>query len=101
MGDTGSLFLGFILGVMAMECSGQREVNPYPISFLIPLIALGFPILDTGFVFFRRLIFKKHLLRADKSHIHHWLSGFGFNQRKIVLILYLITFLFVVLSFTV
>lgn len=95
MGDTGSLFLGFIISALAIESSCKSVVT---ISLLVPIIALGIPIFDTTFVFFRRLSKFSHPFRADDSHIHHCLLRRGFSQVNVVWILYSITILLSVIG---
>ncbi|MOA39166.1 putative undecaprenyl-phosphate N-acetylglucosaminyl 1-phosphate transferase [compost metagenome] len=65
---------------------------------LVPLLALGLPILDTVYVMLRRLISGKGLHRADKLHTHHTLMKWGLNQVQTVSFLYLISALFALLS---
>lgn len=87
MGDTGSLFLGCILGVLSIM-SINMEINTA--SLFVPIILLTVPIFDTGWAMLRRLISRKDIFSADKGHIHHRLMDKGFNQRKTVYIMYVI-----------
>lgn len=87
MGDTGALFLGFILAAISIEGALKSATA---IAIFIPLIALGLPIFDTTFAIFRRIINKKPLMEADKQHLHHRLLSLGMNQKRAVLMLYLI-----------
>lgn len=84
MGDTGALFLGYIISVLALL--GFKNVTL--ISFIVPIIILGVPISDTFFAIIRRIVNKKPLSAPDKSHLHHCLLGLGFSHRQTVLIIY-------------
>jgi UDP-GlcNAc:undecaprenyl-phosphate/decaprenyl-phosphate GlcNAc-1-phosphate transferase len=90
MGDTGSMFLGFIISVIALL--GLKKVTLT--SFVIPLLILAVPILDTTFAVLRRLLNKKSISQSDKQHLHHQLLKMNFNHRTTVLIIYYINILF-------
>lgn len=90
MGDTGSMFLGFIIAVIALL--GLKTVTLT--SFLIPLLIMAVPILDTLFAIMRRLLNKKKVVESDKQHLHHQLLKMNFSHRGTVLIIYYINFLF-------
>lgn len=89
-GDTGSMFMGFIIAVVSLL--GFK--GAMFLSFMIPLAVLAIPILDTLFAICRRLIKKKPIFEADKDHMHHQFLKMNFSQRKTVLIIYLINILF-------
>jgi UDP-GlcNAc:undecaprenyl-phosphate/decaprenyl-phosphate GlcNAc-1-phosphate transferase len=84
MGDTGALFLGFIISVLSLL--GYKNVTF--ISFIIPVIILGVPISDTFFAIMRRIINKQPLSAPDKSHLHHCLLRLGYSHRQTVLMIY-------------
>jgi UDP-GlcNAc:undecaprenyl-phosphate/decaprenyl-phosphate GlcNAc-1-phosphate transferase len=84
MGDTGALFLGYMIAVLSLL--GFKNVTM--ISLIIPVIILGVPISDTFFAILRRIVNKKPLSAPDKSHLHHCLLGLGFTHRQTVLIIY-------------
>ncbi|MFK5985331.1 MAG: MraY family glycosyltransferase, partial [Pseudomonadota bacterium] len=86
MGDTGSQFLGFSLGVLVIVLS--QSVNS-AMSSLIPLFILGLPILDTMAVMGQRLYEKRSPFSPDKNHIHHKLLDIGFDQYEAVFLIYL------------
>jgi len=90
MGDTGSMFLGFIMAVITVL--GFKSVMMSAI--MIPLFILVVPILDTLFAIVRRKLRGESISTPDKCHIHHQLLRRNFTQRTTVLIIYLITFLF-------
>lgn len=84
MGDTGALFLGFMISVLSLL--GFKNVTL--ISFIVPIIILGVPISDTFFAIIRRIVNKKPLSAPDKSHLHHCLLRLGFTHRQTVLMIY-------------
>ena len=89
MGDTGSLFLGFNLSVLAIM--GVAKSITF-ISLAAPILVLGVPIFDTCFAILRRKMNHKPIFAADKEHLHHRLLQLGFSHRMTVLIIYLISF---------
>jgi UDP-GlcNAc:undecaprenyl-phosphate/decaprenyl-phosphate GlcNAc-1-phosphate transferase len=88
MGDSGSMFLGFILGAISIQGILKRTAVA---TLFTPIIILAVPILDTGLAIFRRARSGKPLLHADKEHIHHRLLYLGHSHRQTVLIIYLWT----------
>ncbi|MFS0645412.1 MraY family glycosyltransferase [Siminovitchia sp. 179-K 8D1 HS] len=90
MGDTGALFLGYMIAVLSLL--GFKSVTF--ISFIIPIIILGVPISDTLFAIIRRIIHKKPIAAPDKAHLHHCLLLIGFSHRQAVLAIYGIAALF-------
>ncbi len=91
MGDTGSLFLGYMLAIISIEGALKSVAT---IAMIIPIIILGVPIFDTTFAIFRRVSKGQSIMTADKSHLHHRLLEKGFTQKKTVLILYAISGVF-------
>jgi len=91
MGDTGSLFLGFMLAAISIEGVMKSVAT---IAIIVPILILGVPIFDTTFAIFRRLISGQSITTGDKGHLHHRLLGLGYSQKKTVLILYGISCLF-------
>jgi UDP-GlcNAc:undecaprenyl-phosphate/decaprenyl-phosphate GlcNAc-1-phosphate transferase len=85
MGDTGSMFLGFVLATTAMQTNQKASTT---VAVLIPCIALGLPIMDTLLAIGRRAIRGRPLFQADKEHIHHKLLDRGLSHRQAVLVLY-------------
>jgi UDP-GlcNAc:undecaprenyl-phosphate GlcNAc-1-phosphate transferase len=90
MGDTGALFLGYMISVLALL--GYKNVTM--ISLIIPIIILGVPISDTFFAIIRRVRMKQPISAPDKSHLHHCLLRAGFSHRQTVLIIYGLAILF-------
>jgi UDP-GlcNAc:undecaprenyl-phosphate/decaprenyl-phosphate GlcNAc-1-phosphate transferase len=85
MGDTGSMFLGFVLATTTMQTNQKASTA---VAVLIPCIALGLPIMDTLLAIGRRAIRGRPLFQADKEHIHHKLMARGLTHRQAVLVLY-------------
>lgn len=94
MGDSGSMFLGFIIAVIALL--GFKNVTMT--SLIIPFIILAIPILDTLFAILRRLLKGESISTPDKFHIHHQLLKRNFSQKTTVLIIYFVDLLFAVAS---
>lgn len=88
MGDTGSLFLGFILSVTSILGTIKGATV---LAVIIPLFALAIPILDTTFAIVRRFLAGKPIMGADKGHLHHRLLSRGLSQKKTVVYLYAIS----------
>lgn len=86
LGEGGSLFIGFMLGSLAIVSGGKIATT---------LLILGIPLLDAVWVVLRRVIIeKKSPFKGDKRHLHHRLLEAGLTHRQAVLILYFITLSF-------
>lgn len=85
LGDTGSLFLGMTLAVSALLTSQKGTLAA---SLLIPVLVLGFPIIDTLLAMVRRAVRGKSMFSGDAGHIHHRLLARGLNHRQASLIIY-------------
>ncbi|MBA5759773.1 undecaprenyl/decaprenyl-phosphate alpha-N-acetylglucosaminyl 1-phosphate transferase, partial [Escherichia coli] len=83
MGDTGALFLGYMIAVLSLM--GFKNVTFT--SLLVPLIILGVPLSDTFFAIVRRLKERIPISSADRSHIHHRLMALGFTEKQTVLLI--------------
>lgn len=79
MGDTGSMFLGFVIATLAIFSGGKVTT-----AFLV----LGFPILDAVWVIVRRIVQGGSPFKGDLKHLHHRLVAMGLSQRKAVLLMY-------------
>jgi UDP-GlcNAc:undecaprenyl-phosphate/decaprenyl-phosphate GlcNAc-1-phosphate transferase len=89
MGDSGSLFLGFMLAAVGLKLRFPGQ--PTTITWMIPLIVLGLPIFDTSLVFLSRLRRGLNpLTTPGKDHTSHRLLQMGYTRREAVLVLYLI-----------
>ena len=86
MGDSGSLFVGFVLAVYTL--SGTGHPNSL-VALAIPLVALGLPIFDTVLSMLRRVIGRQAIMAPDRDHIHHRMTA-RTPVRRAVFILYAI-----------
>lgn len=93
-GDSGSMFMGFIISIVALLGFKGATFT----SLIVPILILAIPILDTLFAIIRRIINKKSVFSADKEHTHHQLLKMNFSQKSTVLIIYSINILFSVAS---
>ena len=84
MGDTGSMFLGFVIAAIGISLTqdGVRPVAPW-----VPIVALGIPLLDTAWAVVRRTARGEAFFIADRGHIHHLLLQQGLTQRDAMLTL--------------
>lgn len=85
MGDSGSLFIGFILAYQAivfmnMDLAVAQSVL-LPNKIVIVLAILAYPILDTLRIFTVRVMHGKSPFAADRNHIHHRILSLGFSHR--------------------
>ncbi len=103
LGDSGSLFVGYILAVTAIRGSQKGATS---LAVATPLLIFGLPILDTLLSMVRRfvgglfigraknlpirdrILSAKRMFKPDQRHIHHQLVALGFSHRKAVLVLY-------------
>ena len=92
MGDSGSMFLGYVLATTSIMGSSVKSSTT--VAILVPLIALGLPIIDTLFAVVRRFLERRPVFSPDRGHIHHRLLAMGINHRRAVLILYGLSILF-------
>jgi len=88
MGDTGSLFLGFLLATISTVGALKSAAT---MTLVIPILALGVPIFDTLFAIIRRHQNGKPIFKADKGHIHHRLLKLGLTHKQAVIVVYLIS----------
>jgi UDP-GlcNAc:undecaprenyl-phosphate GlcNAc-1-phosphate transferase len=91
MGDTGSMLLGFSAAALSIMLTQGRT----PLSPLLPLILLGFPVLDTLTVMAERISEGRSPFSADKNHFHHRLMRLGFYQTEAVFLIYVIQVLLI------
>ena len=103
MGDSGSMFIGFLLAYQAISFLefNATTVTPYTVN-VAPIMAmaiLSFPILDTIRIFAVRIAQKRSPFSADRNHIHHRLLALGLNHKKATLTLGIINILVIALAF--
>ncbi|MGB9856663.1 MAG: glycosyltransferase family 4 protein [Dictyoglomaceae bacterium] len=87
MGDSGAMFLGFVLS--AISIVGVLKFSTL-ITLLVPILILGFPILDTLFSIIRRLAEGRAPWKFDKDHIHHRFLRIGMDTKQSIGFIYLI-----------
>ncbi|MDF1498698.1 MAG: MraY family glycosyltransferase [Patescibacteria group bacterium] len=85
MGTSGSMFLGFILAVLAIFSGGKIATA---------LLVMGFPILDAFWVIAQRIKAGKSPFEGDTRHLHYKLLERGWSQKKVVLFIYFICLIF-------
>ena len=90
MGDTGSMLLGYTMAVSAVLGLVKTAAT---VALVVPLIALGLPILDTLFAIIRRKMSGVPIFQPDKGHLHHRLLALGMTQKQAVLIMYFVSIL--------
>ncbi len=95
MGDSGSMFIGFLLAVVSLKSSTKNQAI---VSLLIPIMAMGVPIIDTTMAFVRRFLRNQPIFQADRQHIHHILLAKGWTQKKVVLVIYGISLIFTAIA---
>ena len=91
LGDSGSLSIGFMLAALSLRGSSKSSTV---VAVIAPLLALGFPIVDTALAMLRRLMAGRSILEADADHIHHRMLRLGLQPRQAVILLYAVTALF-------
>jgi UDP-GlcNAc:undecaprenyl-phosphate GlcNAc-1-phosphate transferase len=87
MGDAGSQLLGFLAVCLALGITQQGAA----LSPFVPLLLLGFPVLDTVTVMAERIAAGRSPFVADKNHIHHKLMRLGLFHTEAVVVIYGIT----------
>ena len=92
MGDTGSQLLGFLAICLSIHITQGNQ----PLSPLLPLIILGFPILDTLTVMTERIIKDRSPFKPDQNHFHHKLIRLGFYHTEAVFAIYVLHSLLII-----
>jgi UDP-GlcNAc:undecaprenyl-phosphate GlcNAc-1-phosphate transferase len=85
MGDTGTMFVGFLLAGLAIYAGGKLATA---------VLVLGFPLLDAVWVVARRLLAGKSPFKGDLQHFHHRLLYAGLSKRQAVSVVYLLSCFF-------
>jgi UDP-GlcNAc:undecaprenyl-phosphate GlcNAc-1-phosphate transferase len=98
LGDTGALFIGYALSLIALEgyLGGYRKASL--MAFLVPMLALAVPLLDTLLSIIRRARAGQKIFSADRQHMHHRLLESEGSDRGAVLSLYFLTACFCVIA---
>jgi len=98
LGDSGSMFLGLMLGALAMI--GSYTIK-HRLGLFAPALILGVPLFEISFTSFARLIQKKPIMQGSPDHLAKRLQKIGLSLKKTVLFHYLLTILLAVLGLTV
>jgi len=88
MGDAGAMFLGYMLGIIAIIGVVKSTVA---ISVVIPVVMLAIPVSDTLLTIVRRIKNKKHIFEPDANHLHHKLVDMGLSAKQVALTMYALT----------
>lgn len=94
MGDTGSMFLGFMIAVIALLGYKVATIT----SIVIPILILFIPLFDTLLAIFRRIIKRESIGKPDKEHLHHQLLKMTSSPTKTILLIYFINIVFSAIS---
>jgi len=81
MGDSGSLFIGYVLGVLSLYWPKSYA----SIVMFVPFLALGLPVIEIVSTTIRRLLTGQKIYTADKRHLFHYLLDQGFGHKWVVL----------------
>ena len=100
MGDSGSMFLGFVLASASLLGAGPQK-SPTLIAIVVPILALGLPIMDMLLTIARRFFERRSIFSADRGHIHHRLLDVGLTHRRAVIALYMVSLAFTIASLVV
>ena len=107
MGDAGALTLGFLLGAMSVHGSLKSSAA---VAILIPILALGIPVMDTLVVMTVRFLERPkgraverllRIFRADRNHVHHLMQRHGASRPTVVRMLYLFVLISCAMALTV
>ena len=107
MGDSGSLMLGFLLAATTVHSSLKA---PAAVAILVPILALGVPVMDTLLVMAVRFLDRPksalidrflRMFHADRKHLHHLLAHFGGERSRIVAVIYGVVLSFCALALVV
>jgi UDP-GlcNAc:undecaprenyl-phosphate GlcNAc-1-phosphate transferase len=87
MGDSGSLFIGYVIGVLSLYWPKSYA----SIVMFVPLLALGLPVIEIVSTTLRRLLTGRKIYVADKRHLFHFLMDQGFGHKAVVLFFYFVS----------
>lgn len=85
LGDTGAMFLGLMLGSLAVEGTLKGAAT---VAFAVPVLILGLPVVEIVCSVVRRFRNGVPVYQADQGHLHHRLLEMGLSQKQAVLFLY-------------
>jgi UDP-GlcNAc:undecaprenyl-phosphate GlcNAc-1-phosphate transferase len=93
LGDSGSLSLGMLLGMLSISFSYAGEQNPW--ALFTPLVIMGLPLFDFGYVTGRRILQRKSIFRKSPDHLAILMQGNGVSISGVVTKFHFISLLFV------
>jgi UDP-GlcNAc:undecaprenyl-phosphate GlcNAc-1-phosphate transferase len=90
LGDSGSMLIGLVIGVLAIQCSLKAAATaalgaPATAALAAPLATLTIPILDTTAAILRRKLTGRSIYSTDRGHLHHCLLNRGLSSRVVLL----------------
>ena len=85
MGDTGSMFLGIMMALVACFLT---MLKPSLFTFVAVCFVLGIPMLDAWLAIGRRIVLRSSLFQADSLHMHHVLRKIGLSPKQVLLAMY-------------
>ena len=88
MGDSGSMWLGFVLAWFCIELSQSPHEAAQPVVFLY---IMAIPLWDISSVIVRRLTRGFSPFKADRGHLHHCLLQRGFSSLQVTIIITLLS----------
>jgi len=94
MGDSGSLFIGYVLGVTSLYWPKSYA----SIIMFVPLLALGLPLLEVATTTIRRVVTGQKIYIADQRHLFHYLLESGMSHRGVVWLFYIISIQFSIMA---
>jgi UDP-GlcNAc:undecaprenyl-phosphate/decaprenyl-phosphate GlcNAc-1-phosphate transferase len=87
LGDAGSMFIGLVVGALAIRSSLK---GPTTIALIAPTALLAIPIMDVSVAIIRRKLMGLSIASADRGHLHHRLQQYGLGTRNTVLVIVLL-----------
>ena len=87
LGDSGSLFVGFMLAVLSVHGSTKSATA---VLTVVPLLVLALPLLDVVLAIFRRWLRGTPVFGADERHLHHRLVAIGLTHTRAAVLLFLV-----------
>lgn len=100
MGDSGSLILGFLLATISLRSTPSVKASA-ALAMLVPILALGLPVIDTLLVMWYRFLRGHHkmnrvarMFHADRAHLHHLLVDSRKERRSVMVTLFAMAALF-------
>ena len=91
LGDSGSLFTGFLLAALAIEGSTK---GPMLVVIGVPILAFGVPVFDTTITLLRRVVRGQSIFQRDHDHVHHHLARAGLSARQVAGMVYVASMAF-------